>query len=209
MIQIIFLKILELSKTPFGIIDLIAFSVTALCFLAIMMSVIADFSEFDKKEKIKQSKKSIVATGTMFLFFLFFYILLRFGFGMIEINNFYLKLALLFLGTIIILIGTVFNIKGRLDLGENWANHIKIYQNHTLTTKGVYKIVRHPLYASLIWIFFGASLIYSNYLAFLADIFIFLPFMYYRARQEETLLEKEFVEYKNYKLKTGMFFPKI
>ena len=101
------------------------------------------------------------------------------------------------------------NILGRLSLGRNWANHIKIYSDHVLVSGGVYNIVRHPLYASLIWMFLGASLVYFNYLAFLAIAFVFSPFMYYRAKQEEELLLKEFEEYNAYQQKVGMFFPKI
>jgi protein-S-isoprenylcysteine O-methyltransferase Ste14 len=190
-------------------INFILYLIIAFCFLAIILSVIADFSEFDKNNKTKDKKRSIVTTGTMFLFFTFFYILLRFGIGVVQINNIYLRLLPAFAGIIIIIIGTFVNIKGRIDLGKNWANQIKIYQNHEFITRGVYKIVRHPLYASLIWIFFGASLAYLNYGGFLANALIFFPFMHYRAKQEEKLLEKEFTEYKNYKLKTGMFFPKI
>jgi len=33
--------------------------------------------------------------------------------------------------------------------------------------------------------------------------------MYYRAKQEEKFLQEEFAEYKEYKKKTGMFFPKL
>jgi protein-S-isoprenylcysteine O-methyltransferase Ste14 len=75
--------------------------------------------------------------------------------------------------------------------------------------KGAYRIVRHPLYASLIWVFYGASIVYLNYYAFLLNTFVFIPFMYYRAKQEEELLEKEFSDYNKYTLNVGMFFPKL
>ena len=113
------------------------------------------------------------------------------------------------IGLLILIIGCIINIIGRINLGKNWSNQIKIYDDHSLVSNGVYKIVRHPLYASIIWMFFGASLIYSNYLAFLANLIIFIPFMYYRAKQEETLLKNEFIDYKDYQIKVGMFFPKL
>ena len=72
----------------------------------------------------------------------------------------------------------------------------------------VFCLVRHPLYASLMMMFYGATLVYFNYAAFLANTFIFIPFMYYRAKQEEELLENQFDDYANYKKETGMFFPK-
>lgn len=57
--------------------------------------------------------------------------------------------------------------------------------------------------------FYASSLIYLNYLVFFANSFIFIPFMYYRAKQEEKLLSNKFKEYKNYQKEVGMFFPKI
>ena len=108
-----------------------------------------------------------------------------------------------------IILGCIINIAGRFNLGKNWANQVKIYNNQTFTRKGMFKIVRHPLYSSLMLMFYGACLVYPNYLAFLANTFIFIPFMYYRAKQEESLLLKTFKEYKQYKKEVGMFFPKI
>lgn len=101
------------------------------------------------------------------------------------------------------------NISGRFYLGSNWANHIRIYNNQTLIKTGAYGIVRHPLYSSLIFMFYGACLVYPNYLAFLSNTFIFIPFMYYRAKQEEDLLSKRFKGYHVYQKEVGMFFPKI
>jgi protein-S-isoprenylcysteine O-methyltransferase Ste14 len=57
--------------------------------------------------------------------------------------------------------------------------------------------------------YFGASLVYSNWLAFVANTLIFLPAMFYRAKLEEKMLAQEFPEYKNYQKKVGMFFPRI
>ena len=91
----------------------------------------------------------------------------------------------------------------------NWANQVTIYKNQQLIKTGVYKYVRHPLYASLIWMFYGACLVYPNYLALIANTILFVPFMFYRAKQEEKLLMERFEEYGEYKKTTGMLFPKL
>jgi serine/threonine-protein kinase len=49
----------------------------------------------------------------------------------------------------------------------------------------------------------------ENIYCFLAVTVIFVPFMYYRAKQEETMLMQRFSEYTEYKKKTGMLFPKV
>jgi protein-S-isoprenylcysteine O-methyltransferase Ste14 len=38
---------------------------------------------------------------------------------------------------------------------------------------------------------------------------VFIPFMYYRAKQEEKELTKTFKEYKDYQKRVGMFLPKL
>lgn len=180
-----------------------------ICVFSIIMAVVIDFLEFNERKEVKKKKKSIVATGSMFLFFFFFYFLLRSGNGVINLEFNTTRMPLLFVGLLLMVSGTIVNIRGRMDLGRNWSNQIKIYSDHIFIQKGMYRLVRHPLYASLIWMFFGASLVYLNYLAFLANLLIFVPFMYYRAKQEEELLLKEFPDYDGYRKKTWMFFPKI
>ena len=106
----------------------------------------------------------------------------------------------------LIVLGCGVNIAGRLNLGRNWANQVTIYEDQRLVTGVVYRLVRHPLYASLIWMFYGASLVYANVAAALANTLVFVPFMIYRARQEEKLLLKEFKDYAAYRARVGMFF---
>jgi len=196
-------------NSPERIFYLISNIVVILCVFSIFVAVLIDFSEFQKRKQIKKEKKSIVETGTMFIFFFFFYFLIRFGIGQINIHFLPLKYFAIGIGLLILILGCIVNIKGRINLGKNWSNQIKIYEDHYFVSNGTYSFVRHPLYASIIWMFFGASLIYFNYLAFFSNVLIFIPFMYYRARQEENLLVKEFENYKNYQIKVGMFFPKL
>jgi protein-S-isoprenylcysteine O-methyltransferase Ste14 len=188
------------------ILEVANISVIGFAVLAIFLSIIINFSEADGKAK--KEKKSIVETGSMTLFFILFYLVIRFKLGIFENNNLPLRIILMILGWIVIMIGVYFNVAGRFKLGKNWANQVKIYKKQTLVQQGVYSVVRHPLYASLIWMFYAASVIYLNWLAFLMNTLIFIPFMYYRAKQEEKFLSEEFKSYTNYKKKVGMFFPR-
>jgi protein-S-isoprenylcysteine O-methyltransferase Ste14 len=187
-------------------IDIISDIIVILCLLTLFTAIIINF--FESKSNIQKRKKSVVDTGSMTGFFALFYILLRFKIGYFEISelaSFILKP----LGLIILIMGTYINIKGRIDLGLNWANQVTIYTDQKLITTGIYKYIRHPLYGSIIYMFYGSCLIYPNYLAFLCNTLIFIPFMYYRARQEEKFLIEKFSDYRDYIKKTGMLFPKI
>ena len=198
-----------LFNTPEKVLYLITNAVVSLCLFLIVMAVLIDFVEFQKINTTKKEKKSVVETGTMFLFFFLFYFLVRFQIGQIHLS-FGLPLILLnVFGSLILVTGCFVNIKGRFNLGKNWSNQIKIYNDHSFISEGAYRFVRHPLYASIIWMFLAACFIYVNYVALLSVLLIFIPFMYYRAKQEEDLLVKEFPNYKDYQLKVGMFFPKI
>jgi protein-S-isoprenylcysteine O-methyltransferase Ste14 len=168
-----------------------------------------DFVLFSRGAQVQKKKKSIVETGTMTLFFLVYYAIVRSRVGIIPIQIGITKTLLMILGTVMIVMGCIVNITGRLNLGRNWANQIKNYQEHTLVQSGMYKVVRHPLYASIILMFYGACLVYRNIVSFIAVSIVFVPFMIYRARQEENLLIQRFPQYHEYKQSTGMFFPKI
>jgi protein-S-isoprenylcysteine O-methyltransferase Ste14 len=199
---------IALTRNPLGIFQLAVALLLCLCAFAIIISIVINFIESRSRGKARTEKKSIVATGTMTLFFLCFYLLIRFGIGAVKMTHVPFHIVCALIGLAMVICGCIVNIRGRLDLGANWANHIKIYEGHELIERGIFRRVRHPLYASLMLIFYGASLIYLNVAAFLANTFIFIPFMYYRARQEEVLLERQFPGYRQYREKTGMFVPK-
>jgi len=193
----------------FLLFEVINAIILGLAVLVIFTAILINFIESRTISQTKKEKKSIVETGTMILFFLFFYAIIRFRIGNIPNNDIPFRLSLMFICWIIIILGIYFNIKGRFALGKNWANQIRIYKKQTFVTNGVYGIVRHPLYASLIWMFYAASILYLNYIAFLMNTLIFIPFMYYRAKQEEQMLRQQFKNYKEYANKVGMFFPKL
>jgi protein-S-isoprenylcysteine O-methyltransferase Ste14 len=198
----------NLISSPLGIFELISVITISFCVFIILIAVLINFSS-SNNEKVKKEKKSLVETGTMFIFFIIYYFVIRFKTGSVYYSNLSIRIPLIIISLIVIIIGTYFNVKGRFILGKNWANQIKIYKNQTLVTKGVYSYVRHPLYASLIWMFYAGAIIYFNWLAFILNSFIFIPFMYYRAKQEEKLLKKEFKNYEKYEKSVGMFFPRL
>lgn len=188
---------------------LVANVVAGLCILAILGAVLIDFLKYQNRAAVKKEQKSIVATATMVAFFVGFYAILRFRIGQVAIDLTWWSIIVAASGVFLMIYGCVINIRGRLRLGQNWSDQIVVYRDHALVNTGVFGLVRHPLYASLIWMFGGASLMYFNFAAGLADVLIFIPAMYYRAKQEETALSKEFPDYAAYQKKVGMFFPKI
>jgi protein-S-isoprenylcysteine O-methyltransferase Ste14 len=183
--------------------------IAAICTLIIIIAILIDFIFYHKPNTSKNKINSWVETGSMFLYFMLYYLLMRIKAGRLTVSSELFQYIFFAFGNFLIVFGCYINVKARFLLKHNWANQVVIYHNQTLINKGIYKYIRHPLYASLIWMLTGGSLIYFSFLSFFSVYFIFVPMMIYRAKQEELLLAEEFKDYSHYKSKTGMFFPKI
>jgi len=200
----------KLLSSPEGFLQVLSSLVISLCVTAVFAAVLINFLSCRQSQEkgIKRERKSVVATGTMTLFFLLYYVVIRVRLGEVEIHPAGLRVGMVVTGLVVLVFGCAVNILGRFRLGGNWANQATIYQEQKLVTAGVFGWVRHPLYASLIWMFFGASLVYANVVACLLNALVFWPFMTYRAGLEEAMLAREFSEYDDYKRRVGRFFWK-
>lgn len=189
-----------------GIEYTIKYLIIVIGVVLIYMRVIRNFKDAKKQNNNKNREvKSIVETASMTGFFILIYIVVILKLGTYH----YHSLILDIISIIIYIIGTTFNLLGRHYLGHNWGNNVIIYNDHTLVQEGVYKVVRHPLYASIIWMIYAVGIMCQNYLVIILNTIVFIPFMYYRAKQEEKELIKTFKEYKEYQKRVGMFFPKL
>jgi protein-S-isoprenylcysteine O-methyltransferase Ste14 len=158
--------------------------------------------------KVQRVQKSAVATLSMLGFFLCFYLLVHNRILALELGLGAVRTALVVIGTLLVVIGAWLNIMGRLRLGRNWANQVTIYESQQLVDSGVFAWVRHPLYASLLWMFTGAGIVYLNAAALAATYLVFLPMVYFRARQEEAMLIDDLPGYRDYMRRVGMFWPR-
>jgi protein-S-isoprenylcysteine O-methyltransferase Ste14 len=184
--------------------------IVVLAFVLVAAAVVVDFRRYHRQDrKVVSSDRSFVDTGSMTVFFIAYYLVVRFRLleaGLPET----VRTVLIVAGLALLVVGVAFNIWGRLLLGSRWSNQIMVYADETLLTTGPYAIVRHPLYASLIWIFIGGALIYSNPLSLVLTLAVFVPMMVVRAEKEDAVLLQNFTgEYEKYRSRTGMFFPRV
>jgi protein-S-isoprenylcysteine O-methyltransferase Ste14 len=179
------------------------------CAVATLLSVAWSFLHYHRGRRIVKRQRSAVDTLTMLLFFVVFARLVAQRIGSLANVPAAVKWPALGAGTALVLLGCLVNIAGRHQLGAIWADQVTLYQEHQLRLDGWFRWVRHPLYASTIWMFLGASLAYLNYAALGATCLIFIPAMHYRASQEERLLQEHFPEYLQYQRQTGRFFPRL
>lgn len=112
------------------------------------------------------------------------------------------------LGVILFGIGAYLGIAGVRHLGQNRTPYPEPLDDAELVTTGIYKRLRHPLYASLIYSGFGWSLLWNSSAAFIMAV-ITACFFHAKARCEERFLLKRYPDYAEYMSKTAYYVPGI
>jgi protein-S-isoprenylcysteine O-methyltransferase Ste14 len=96
---------------------------------------------------------------------------------------------------------------GRLQLGRNWANieDAQVLPDQQVVQSGVYRYVRHPIYAGDLLMLTGLQLALNSWLV----LAVLLPFgvVLKRTAAEEGLLVERFPEYSQYQQRTKRLIP--
>ena len=82
-------------------------------------------------------------------------------------------------------------------------------QQHTLTTSGPYRWVRHPLYTVGSSMFMSFGMMADNWFIALLGILTFILMAIRTPKEEANLIEKFGDEYREYMKRTGRYLPKL
>ena len=96
----------------------------------------------------------------------------------------------------------------RFSLGDNYSPCYDSYLPKNINTKGIYSIVRHPIYSSNILLVLGIFLSSGSAIVLFNGSVLTL-YYYISAAREENAITKQFPSYSAYQIKTGMFFPHL
>lgn len=100
--------------------------------------------------------------------------------------------------------------RAHTDLGQNWSPSLEIAERQTLVTRGIYRHIRHPMYASQWAWSLGQMLLLQNWIAGPLGFVGFLPMYFLRVpREEQMMLEHFGDEYRDYMRRTGRVFPRL
>lgn len=178
---------------------------------SIAMALIMQVAYNHRGQKYRAQKNDQIETSGSFRIF---YLLLRVSYiPLLYLALFHRFLAftpsstLVILGLIISFVGAALFIYAKTILGANYSPCYDSYAPNSVTRKGIYRYVRHPIYSSNVLNLIGVACFTGSYV-FAASAFI-LGFYYWRsALREEAVLVRLFPEYSEYQQHSGRFFPK-
>jgi protein-S-isoprenylcysteine O-methyltransferase Ste14 len=100
--------------------------------------------------------------------------------------------------------------RSHADLGQNWSLSLEVRKDHRLITHGVYRSVRHPMYAAIFLWSIAQGLLLQNWLAGWSSFATFTIMYILRTHREEKMMCDFFgQEYRDYMEQTGRLFPRI
>jgi protein-S-isoprenylcysteine O-methyltransferase Ste14 len=111
-------------------------------------------------------------------------------------------------GGLLIASGAALGIAGARALGKNRTAFPAPVTTGTLVCTGAYRLVRHPLYGSLMLLAAGWALLWQSYPA-LGSAFAMALFLHMKAVREEALLRSRYLNYAEYAKHVKRFIPGI
>jgi protein-S-isoprenylcysteine O-methyltransferase Ste14 len=187
---------------------------TAIYFVAILVEIIIRIPLNKRRKQEKMSEQRVTRQERTLLGLLslamFFLPIVYAATDWLDFANYTLPAWAGWIGVPIIA-GAVFVFwRAHADLGLNWSPSLEIREKHELITRGIYGVIRHPMYASQwLWVI-AQPLLLQNWIAGFANLLVFIPFYLLRVPAEEQLMIDKFgSQYQAYMQRVGGVLPRL
>lgn len=190
-------------------IDNISIIVIAICWIIfILYWLVSAF--FVKKSVTKQNLRSAILWRVVVIVIVILFI--KFDksaavsfFGFLSQSLFSFPIA----GAVLNVFGLFGAIWARTVLGRNWSGYVTYKEDQELVTTGPYRLIRHPIYTSLLLMFIGVILYYGYLFLFVIFGIVAITFIL-RTKKEEEIMTKLFgKKYLDYMKRTKRLIPGI
>jgi protein-S-isoprenylcysteine O-methyltransferase Ste14 len=113
------------------------------------------------------------------------------------------------LGVILYTAGLALAIGSRLQLGSNWSDieTARVLDRQVVVERGVYGLIRHPIYVGDILLLWGLELALNSWLV--VGVALLTPVVLAQAIREEKMLEQTLPGYAEYCARTKRFIPYV
>ena len=127
-----------------------------------------------------------------------------------RIADYPFRPALAWLGTAVFVLALFGFYRTHRDLGRCWSVTLEIRETHQLVTTGVYRHLRHPMYAAFFLWAIAQTLLLPNWIAGPAGLLGFGTLFGLRLRHEERMMEATFGDaYRTYAARTWRMVPGV
>jgi protein-S-isoprenylcysteine O-methyltransferase Ste14 len=121
-----------------------------------------------------------------------------------------LRTGPLVVGVMCLVVGLWLFYRSHADLGTNWSVTLEMREHHQLITRGVYRLIRHPMYSALVLYSVGQAFIIPNWVAGPSNVIAFAVLFTLRVRAEERMMAESFGdEYAAYSARTKRLIPGV
>jgi protein-S-isoprenylcysteine O-methyltransferase Ste14 len=121
-----------------------------------------------------------------------------------------LRLVPLSAGVVCLAVGLWLFARSHADLGTNWSITLEVRERHQLVTQGIYRTLRHPMYAALLIYSIGQALVVPNWVAGPSyGVAMALLFAFRLGPEERMMLEEFGKDYEAYRGRTKRLVPGI
>jgi protein-S-isoprenylcysteine O-methyltransferase Ste14 len=187
---------------------------TAIYFAALVIEMIIRAPLNRKRKQEKMSEQRVTGQEIFILVLLllggFIMPILYAATNWLDFANYTLPAWAGWLGALILAAGLFIFWRAHADLGLNWSPSLEIREKHELITRGIYGMIRHPMYASQWLVAIAQPLLLHNWIAGLLNLLVFIPFYFLRVKAEEQMMLDSFgTQYREYMERTGGVLPKM
>lgn len=128
-------------------------------------------------------------------------------FGLLAMRVLPATAATAYIGLALTIAGVAFTIWARFYLGRNWSGRPTIKENHTLIRGGPYAVVRHPIYAGILFGLLGTAIVQGKLAALIGTVLILIAFKLKSRLEESFMIEQFGAEYVQYKEQVKGLIP--
>ena len=179
--------------------------------MIVMIAIRAPHGQRSRTVKIVKNRKGRLEVALLVLAIAGFVVpLIWIASPLLSFAEYPLRLVPLGAGIACFVVGLWLFHRSHADLGTNWSVTLQLREHHHLVTGGVYRRVRHPMYAALFLYSIGQILVLPNWVAGPSYLVTFGILFALRIRAEERMMLEEFgADYAAYVARTKRLVPGI
>ena len=114
------------------------------------------------------------------------------------------------LGAIVFVFSLALRWRAHADLGRYWSFTVETADDHALVTRGIYGVLRHPIYVSMILWAVAQPLLLQNAVAGFGGVVAAACIWLVRVPLEERMMLERFgTAYRDYLSRTGRILPRL